>query len=63
MDYPARLAVAYPERLNRWLWLVKWLLAIPHLILVGLFVGGWGWGRPATTGQAGASPGSSASWS
>jgi hypothetical protein len=43
-DYPARLAVAYPERLNRWLWLVKWLLAIPHLILVGLFVGGWGWG-------------------
>jgi hypothetical protein len=43
-DYPARLEVAYPERLNRWLPLVKWLLAIPHLILVGLFVGGWGWG-------------------
>jgi hypothetical protein len=43
-EYPARLEVRYPERLNRWLPLVKWLLAIPHLILVGLFVGGWGWG-------------------
>ena len=43
-DYPARLDVAYPGELNRWLPLVKWLLAIPHLILVGLFVGGWGWG-------------------
>ena len=42
--YPARLEVAYPERLVRWLPLVKWILAIPHLILVGLFVGGWGWG-------------------
>ena len=43
-EYPARLEIAYPGRLNRWLPLVKWLLAIPHLILVGLFVGGWGWG-------------------
>jgi len=43
-DYPARLEIAYPERLSHWLPLVKWLLAIPHLILVGLFVGGWGWG-------------------
>ena len=43
-DYPARLEIAYPGQLNRWLPLVKWLLAIPHLILVGLFVGGWGWG-------------------
>ena len=41
--YPARLEVAYPERLSHWLPLVKWLLAIPHLILVGIFVGGWGW--------------------
>jgi Domain of unknown function (DUF4389) len=23
---------------------VKWLLAIPHVILVGIFIGGWGWG-------------------
>jgi hypothetical protein len=43
-DYPATLDVRYPERLNRWLPLVKWILAIPHLILVGIFVGGWGWG-------------------
>jgi hypothetical protein len=43
-DYPATLDVEYPERLNRWLPLVKWLLAIPHLILVAIFVGGWGWG-------------------
>jgi hypothetical protein len=40
-DYPARLDVAYPERLSRGLVLVKWwLLAIPHLLIVSLFVGG-----------------------
>lgn len=43
-DYPATLDVAYPDRLSHWLPLVKWLLAIPHVILVGIFVGGWGWG-------------------
>ena len=43
-DYPATLEIGYPERLSHWLPLVKWLLALPHLILVGLFVGGWGWG-------------------
>jgi hypothetical protein len=42
-DYPTRLDVAYPERLSRGLVLVKWwLLAIPHYLVVGLFVGG-GW--------------------
>ena len=35
-DYPASLEVAYPERLSRGLVLVKWLLAVPHLIVVGL---------------------------
>ena len=35
--YPVRLDVEYPEALNRWLVLVKWLLAIPHLIIVYLF--------------------------
>jgi len=39
-DYPAHLEVAYPEHLNRWLVLVKWLLAVPHLIIVGILVGG-----------------------
>lgn len=33
-DYPARLVVAYPEQLSRWKPLVKWLLAIPHMIIL-----------------------------
>ena len=42
-DYPATLHVAYPERLSRGLVLVKWwLLAIPHYILLGIFLGGAG---------------------
>ncbi|GAA2745301.1 hypothetical protein GCM10009868_26240 [Terrabacter aerolatus] len=47
-DYPARLDVAYPQRLSRGLVLVKWwLLAIPHYLIVGLLVGGgtWAWNR------------------
>jgi len=40
-DYPARLDVSYPQALSRGLVLVKWwLLAIPHYIIVGLFIGG-----------------------
>jgi Domain of unknown function (DUF4389) len=36
VEYPARLDVAYPEHLSRGLVLVKsWLLAIPHLFIVG----------------------------
>jgi Domain of unknown function (DUF4389) len=33
-EYPLRFEVEYPEELNRWLPLVKWLLAIPHLLIV-----------------------------
>lgn len=33
-DYPAWLDVKYPERLSRWKIFVKWLLAIPHLIIL-----------------------------
>ena len=35
-DYPAELEVAYPERLSRGVVFVKWLLAVPHLIVVAL---------------------------
>jgi hypothetical protein len=43
-EYPATLAVAYPEQLSRGLVLVKWwLLAIPHYVLVGIFLGGGGY--------------------
>jgi hypothetical protein len=35
-DYPVRFDVEYPERLSRWKIFVKWLLAIPHFIIVYL---------------------------
>jgi hypothetical protein len=38
-DYPARLEIEYRQPLNRWLPLVKWLLALPHYLLVGALVG------------------------
>jgi len=43
-DYPATLDIPYPERLSRGLVLVKWILAIPHMIIVSLIsgpTGGW----------------------
>ncbi|MER7751932.1 DUF4389 domain-containing protein [Kitasatospora sp. NPDC097643] len=48
-DYPARLDIAYPGELSRGLALVKWwLLALPHYLVVGVFLGGfrevWGGG-------------------
>jgi uncharacterized protein DUF4389 len=37
-DYPANVEIEYPTELNRWLPLVKWLLAFPHYIAL-FFVG------------------------
>ena len=39
VPYPATLELSYPERMSRWLVLVKWILAIPHLLIVGTVVG------------------------
>lgn len=47
-DYPATLEIDYPERLSQGLvWVKSWLLAIPHLVIVGIIagVGSWGEGR------------------
>jgi hypothetical protein len=38
-DHPAILDVAYPARLSRPLVLVKWLLAVPHLLIVEILLG------------------------
>ena len=32
--YPLRFDIAYPEQLSRWLIFVKWLLAIPHFLIL-----------------------------
>ncbi|SIM54645.1 protein of unknown function [Micromonospora cremea] len=40
-DNPAQLHVPYPDHLSRGLVLVKWwLLALPHLLIVGILIGG-----------------------
>ena len=41
-DYPADLSVEYPERLHRGLPLVKWILAIPHYLVLSALQGGSG---------------------
>jgi hypothetical protein len=48
-DYPAQLAICYPERLSRGLALVKWwLLAIPQYVVVGIIAGGATFGTTRT---------------
>jgi Domain of unknown function (DUF4389) len=57
-DYPATLDVAYPEKLSRGLVLVKWwLLAIPHYILLAIFLGGGGYGASKYDDSWGGTPG------
>jgi hypothetical protein len=57
-DYPARLDIDYPNQLSRGLVLVKsWLLAIPHYLVVGIFVGGGTWALSQTDHQAAGAPG------
>ena len=53
-DYPAHFDVAYPGRLSRGLVLVKWwLLALPHYLIVGIFLGGaWTAERADTAGSS-----------
>jgi hypothetical protein len=39
-DYPATFEVAHPSTLSRGKVLIKWLLALPHLVIVSLVTGG-----------------------
>jgi hypothetical protein len=50
-DYPAGLHIDHPPRIPRWLPLVAWLFAIPHLLIVGALTGvaSYQWQLTATT--------------
>jgi hypothetical protein len=60
-DYPAHLDVPYPERLS--LVFVKWFLAIPHYVVLAVFVGGGVWLGTRTGTNNGWDNGSAAGWS
>jgi hypothetical protein len=39
-SYPVQVRARLDEPLSRWLWLVKWLLAIPQYAITAVFAGG-----------------------
>jgi Domain of unknown function (DUF4389) len=55
-DYPAHLDIPYPGQLSRGLVLVKWLLALPHYLVLSILVGGGLWASSRGTGGGSWSP-------
>ena len=51
----AELEIAYPETMSRPLVLVKWILAIPHLLILGILVGSASWSTTEVNVNNGAS--------
>jgi hypothetical protein len=58
-DYPATLDITYPEHLSRGLIWVKWILALPHYVIIAFFVGGGSYAvyRTGTAAAATSAPG------
>jgi hypothetical protein len=53
--YPAHLDIPYPGKLSRGLVLVKWwLLALPHYLVLSIFIGGGLWASSRGAGSWGA---------
>ncbi len=44
-SYPVTLRGELTIPPGRWVWIFKWLLAIPHYIVTGFFAAGYGFGR------------------
>ncbi|MFI5916793.1 DUF4389 domain-containing protein [Dactylosporangium sp. NPDC051541] len=49
-DYPARLSIDGPPRPRRWLPLVAWLFALPHIALAAALTVGLGWSAGGQNG-------------
>ena len=56
-DYPARLELDEAPQPPRWLPLVAWLFAVPHLLILGALTGAGGWGTDdGSTARTAAAP-------